>query len=138
DRSSPPKLVASSGETSPHFGPHGQILYRLSDGKTHYLARMKRDGSGRAHVAVYPIGNIQTISPDRRWVVAITPKPDGKGGISMAVPIDGSPPRQICAGVCSVMWAPDGKFLYVAGRGASWGSADKTVALPIPTGDIFP
>jgi Tol biopolymer transport system component len=133
DRSSPPKLISSSGETSPHFGPDGQILYRLSDGRTHYLARMKRDGSVRSHVAAYPIGNIQTISTDRRWVVAITPKLDAIGGVSMAVPIDGSPPRRICAGVCRVAWAPDGKFLYVA-----FSSADKTVAIPIPPGEMFP
>lgn len=133
DRSSPPQMISSSGETSPHFGPDGEILYRLSDGKTHYLARMKRDGSERSHVAPYPIGNVQTISRDRRWVVAITGKPDGRGGVSMAVPIDGSPPRRICPRVCFVTWAPDGKFLYVAGL-----SADKTLAIPIPPGETFP
>jgi hypothetical protein len=133
DRSSPPKLISSSGETSPHFGPDGHILYRLSDGRTHYLARMNRDGSERSHVAAYPIGNIQTISADRRWVVAITPKLDAIGGVSMAVPIDGSPPRRICAGVCRVAWAPDGKFLYIA-----LSNADKTVAIPIPPGETFP
>jgi hypothetical protein len=34
--------------TRPYFGADDQILYRLSDGKTHYLARMRRDGSGRS------------------------------------------------------------------------------------------
>src|SRR4030095_9759873 len=110
-----------------------QILYRLSDGKTHYLARMKRDGSERSHIAAYPIGNVQTISADRRWVVAITPRPDAIGGVSMAVPINGGPPRRICVGVCRVAWAPDGKFLYIAGS-----NADKTVAIPIPPGETFP
>jgi DNA-binding winged helix-turn-helix (wHTH) protein/Tol biopolymer transport system component len=133
DRSSPPQLISSSGETSPHFGPDGQILYRLSDEKTHYLARMKRDGSERSHVAAYPIGNVQTISSDRRWVLAITPKPNAVGGVSMALPIDGRPPRRICVAVCRVAWAPDGKFLYVAPY-----DTDKTVAIPIPPGEMFP
>ena len=35
----------------------------LSDGVTHYLARMNRDGSGPSKVAPYPIGNIGAISP---------------------------------------------------------------------------
>jgi Tol biopolymer transport system component len=138
DRRSPPKLIASSGGTSPQFGPDGGILYRQSDGKTHYLARMNRDGSRGSRVSGYAIGNVQTISPDRRWVVAITPEPDGPGGVSMAVPIDGSPPRRICATVCRIMWAPDGRFLYVAGESAPWRSTDKTVALPIPPGETFP
>jgi Tol biopolymer transport system component/predicted Ser/Thr protein kinase len=124
DRSSPPKLIASSGETSPHFGPEGEILYRLSEGRTHYLARMKRDGSERSRVSSYPIGNVQTVSADRRWVVAISPFPDRMGGASMAVPVDGGPP----------MWAPDGKYLYVALER----SVGKTVAIPIPPGETFP
>ncbi len=39
DRSSPPKLIASSGETSPHFGPEGQILFRLTEGELIILHR---------------------------------------------------------------------------------------------------
>jgi DNA-binding winged helix-turn-helix (wHTH) protein/Tol biopolymer transport system component len=135
DRSSPPKLVSSFGD-SPHFGPDNEILYRLSDGKTHYLARMKRDGSGRSHNAAYPIGNVQAISPDRRWVVAITPATDAIGGGSMAVPIDGSTPRLICANTCRVVWAPDGKYLYVSSR--RWRNGNKTVAIPVPPGMTFP
>lgn len=138
DRRSPPQLVASSGENSPHLGPEGRILYRLSDGKTHYLAQMKRDGSGRSKVAPYPIGNIETISPDRRWIVSIMPSPEARGGGSMAVPIDGGPPRRICADVCPVRWAPDGKFLYLDVQRASRTSAGKTLAIPIPPGETFP
>jgi hypothetical protein len=138
DRSSSPKLIASSGETSPHFGPDGQILYRLSDGRTHYLAQMNGDGSGRAKVVPYPIGNVQTISPDRRWIVSIMPSPDGSGAGTMAVPVDGGPPRRICAGGCPVIWSPDGKFLYVAVERMSRTSAGKTLAIPVPPGKTFP
>jgi Tol biopolymer transport system component len=138
DRRSPPQLVASSGESSPQFGPHGEILHRLSDGRTHYLARVARDGSGRSKVALYPIGNIQTISPDRHWVVSIMPSPGGRDGASMAVPVDGGPPRRLCRGGCTVIWSPDGKFLYLAAQRPSRTSAGKTVAIPIPSGKTFP
>jgi hypothetical protein len=138
DRRSPPRLVASSGENSPYFGADDQILYRLSDGKTHYLARMRRDGSGRSKVASYPIGNVQTISPDRRWVVSIMPSPEGLDGGSMAVPVDGGPPRRICKGGRPVEWSPEGKFLYISVQQPSRGSAGKTLVIPLQAGEMFP
>jgi hypothetical protein len=137
DRSSPPQMIASSGENSPRFGPDGLILYRLSGGTTHYLARMKRDGTGRLKVASYPIGNVQVTSPDRRWLVSIMRAPDGRSD-SMAVPVDGGPPRRLCRGGCFVNWSPDGKFLYVALERPSRTSSGKTVAIPIRSGEIFP
>jgi hypothetical protein len=138
DRGSPAKLIASSGEDSPHFGPDGYILYRLSDGKTHYAARMNRDGSGRSKVADYPIGNVQTVSPDRRWIVSIMPALDGGPGGTMAVPIDGGPPRRICTHGCTAMWAPDGKFLYVTLRRMATTGGGQTLAIPVPRGKVFP
>ena len=139
DRSSPPKLIAASGQNSPFFGPDSDILYRLSDGKTHYAARMRRDGSGGSKIAPYPIGNVQTVSSDRRWMVSIMPSPDGKGAGTMAVPIGGGPPRRICVGACrSIRWAPDGRFLYITLEASSQTSAGKTLAIPIPPGEVFP
>jgi DNA-binding winged helix-turn-helix (wHTH) protein/Tol biopolymer transport system component len=138
DRSSPPQMIASSGENSPRFGSDGQILYRFSNGTTHYLFRMKRDGSGRSKVAPYPIGNVQTTSPDRRWVVSIMRPPHGDGGYSMAVPVDGGPPRQICTSGCTVNWSANGKFLYIGVERPSRTSTGKTAAIPIPAGGTFP
>jgi hypothetical protein len=138
DRSSPPQMIASSGENSPRFGRDGQILYRLSDGTTHYLARMRRDGSGRSKVTSYPIGNVQTTSPDRRWVVSIMRQPHGDGGYSIAVPADGGAPRQICTSGCTVNWSANGTFLYIGVERPSRTSAGKTAAIPIPVGEMFP
>ena len=136
DRSTPPRLIASSGEASPHFSPDGQILFRLTEGQTHYLARMRRDRSGRSKVVPYPIGNIQSISHDRRWVVAFAPLADG-GSTAMAVPVEGGAPRRIC-GTCYVTWAPDGKFLYVGLQRSSRTSTGKTLAIPILAGESLP
>ena len=41
---------------------------------------------GATEVVDYPIGTVQSISPDRRWLVAITPEPDGERTASMAIP----------------------------------------------------
>jgi DNA-binding winged helix-turn-helix (wHTH) protein/Tol biopolymer transport system component len=142
NRSSPPRLASSSGEDSPHFGRAGEILYRLSEGKTHYLARMNRDGSNRLRVVPYAIGNVEYISPDRKWITTISPAPEGGAatdGGTLAVPTDGGAPRWICRGCgLATAWAPDGKFLYVSLRRESRGSPAKTVAIPIPQGQTLP
>jgi hypothetical protein len=80
DRSSPPRLISATSEDSPRFGPDGRIVYRLFDGKNHYLAQMNRDGSGRSKTAPYPIGNTFFRSPDRRWITAFTVTTNGIGG----------------------------------------------------------
>jgi len=138
DRSSPPHLITSSGENSPHFGPDGEILFRLTEGGTHYLARMKRDGSDQSKIASYPIGNVICISPDRRWVAAMARSPDGKGGGALAVPVAGGAPRLICAPGCSVAWAPDGKFLYLTVESEGRMSSGKTLVIPVPPGQTLP
>jgi DNA-binding winged helix-turn-helix (wHTH) protein/Tol biopolymer transport system component len=135
NRSAPPRLIASSGEASPHFGPDGWIVFRQTEGKTHFLARMQRDGSGRSKAVPYPIGNIQSISHDQRWVAAFAPLADG-GSAAMALPVDGGAPRGICH--CYVAWAPDGKFLYLGLERSSRTSSGKTLAIPIPPGKTLP
>jgi DNA-binding winged helix-turn-helix (wHTH) protein/Tol biopolymer transport system component len=137
DRSSPPQLIAAAGEDSPHFGPDGQILFRLSEDNTHYLAQMNRNGSGRSKVVPYPIGNIQYISPDRRWITAIMITPGGGRGGTFAVPIAGGAPRRICPG-CFAIWAPDGKFLYLGVQPESRESSGKTAAIPLRAGEMVP
>ena len=132
DRSAPPRLIASNGETSPHFGSSGQLLFRFSDDTINYLARMDNDGSGRSKVVAYPISTIQNVSPDSRWVVAITPLSGaGESSASMAVPTAGGSPRRICAAVCGSAWSPDGRFLYVQTELTSRTGLGKMVAIPV-------
>jgi Tol biopolymer transport system component len=132
DQSARPQLVSASGGDSPHFGPHREILFRLAAGDTHYLARMNRDGSGRSKVVPYPIGNVEYISPDRRWITTISPLPDGSGGV-LAVPTAGGAPRIIAARGGPAVWGPDGKFFYVYVR-----AERKTAAIPVPAGETLP
>lgn len=132
DRSASPRQIASNGETSPHFDSSGQLLFRLSDDRFNYLARMHKDGSGRTKVVAYPINTIQNVSPDRRWVVAITPlSGTGESSASMAVPAGGGSPRRICAAVCGSAWSPDGRFLYVQTQLTSRTSLGQMIAIPV-------
>ncbi|HEY7498175.1 MAG TPA: protein kinase [Vicinamibacterales bacterium] len=132
DRATAPKRIASTGENAPYFGPSGAILFRFTDGRVNYLGRMNADGSARRKVVEYAIGTPQTISPDRRWLVAITPRLDGsQGAASMAIPTGGGPPRQICRDACRHQWSPDGRLLYVEIEPKSRTSAGRAIALQV-------
>jgi hypothetical protein len=138
DRSSPPKLVAASGDSSPFFGPDDRLLFQLTDGRANYLAQMKRDGSGRSKVVSYQVGAARIVSPDRRWIVAGIPLPDRSTGMTVAIPTAGGAPQPICAGYCPVAWSSDGKFLYVGLVQSSRTSPGKTVVIPVPLGETLP
>jgi DNA-binding winged helix-turn-helix (wHTH) protein/Tol biopolymer transport system component len=137
DRSSPPRLIASTSEASPHFGPDGDVLFRIRDAKGDYLARMQKDGSGRAKVAPYPIRIIRSISADRRWFVATAPNPDG-GVAIIAAPVRGGAPVPVCTFGCPTAWAPDGKFFYVGVVPKTRTSPGRTLAIPVPPGETLP
>lgn len=132
DLSRPPRLVSPVDGDSPHFGPDGSILFRMQEGATHYLARMNRDGTGRAKVVPYPIGNVQHLSSDRLWLTTISPLPDGRAG-TLAVPTTGGAAQLICRGGCApVNWSQDGQFLYVTLP------QGKTAAIPLRAGETLP
>lgn len=134
DRSAPPKRIAASGEGSPHFGPDGTVRFRYSDGKANYIGQMKKDGSGRKQVTPYPISMFMSSSPDGRWLVAFAPASGRAAADTMAIPAPGMPagPRRVCRGFCPVVWAPDGRTLYVALEG----NTEKTVAIPVSAEEV--
>jgi hypothetical protein len=131
DRRSAPQLISSSGGDSPYFGPDGRIVYRSFDGTNYYLEQMNRDGSRRSKVVPYPIGNVISISPDRRWITTAGAIP-GVGGGTFAVPIAGGAPRRICSG-CPVTWSLDGKALYLSVRKSSLTDPGKNARRSVAT-----
>jgi DNA-binding winged helix-turn-helix (wHTH) protein/Tol biopolymer transport system component len=140
DRSAPPHRIAATGEDVPHFGANGQVLFRLNDGKAHYLAQMGRDGANRRTVFPFPVTHIMAVSPDGRYVilfgVALDPKISAVE--TMAIPVAGSPSRKICHN-CEATWSPDGKYLYVGIDPPSFAHPTGTMAaIPVPAGEILP
>lgn len=134
DRSSPPKLVTASGGWWPVFGPDDQLLFLWSDGTANYLVRISKDGSTRSKVVPGPVGNIDSISPDRRWIVVLS-APVG----TVAVPTAGGDPRAIVRhSTQAVRWSADGRFFYIGVQGNSLTSAGTTVAIPVPPGKSLP
>ena len=140
DRSSPAKQIGDSGETSPHFGPRGQILFQLAEGNFNYLEQMNQDGSGRSKVVPYPIIKIQGISPGRKWLMAVVPYPEGKGAtpMVMAIPLDGGPPRRMCASFCVPTWSSSGKYLFIPVEASSQTSPGRSLAIPVGPAESLP
>jgi DNA-binding winged helix-turn-helix (wHTH) protein/Tol biopolymer transport system component len=140
DRSSPARQIGHSGETSPHFGPQGQILFRLTEGNVNYLEGMNQDGSGRSKVLPYPIIEVQGISPGRRWLMAIAAYPENNSMVPMvvAIPLDGGPPRRICVGYCTPVWSSNGRSLFVPVEASSPTTPGRSLAIPVGPGETLP
>jgi hypothetical protein len=138
DRSSPARRIGDSGETRPHFGPRGQILFQATEGKFNYLEQMNPDGSGRSKVVPYPINTVQSISPGRRWVMARVPDLEGTGVETTAIPVDGGPPRIICADYCVPIWSSTGRFLVITVEAPSLTSSGRSLAIPVGPGETLP
>ncbi len=137
DRSSPAKRVGTGGETSPHFGPRGQILFRVTEGTFNYLERMNPDGSGRSRVVPYPISEIQGVSPGRRWVMALIPFVDGNHVGPVAIPTEGGSPLTLCP-ACSPTWSSSGRFVFVQVEDPSRTSPGRSLAIPVGPGESLP
>jgi Tol biopolymer transport system component len=138
DRSAPARRIGDSGESSPHFGPHGRILFRIAEGTFNYLEQMNADGSGRSKIVPYPISEIKGVSPGRRWVVAVAPDPDGRGPLVIAIPADGGPFRQLCETFCEPAWSSNGKFLYLPVEAESRTGPGRSLGIPVGPGETLP
>jgi DNA-binding winged helix-turn-helix (wHTH) protein/Tol biopolymer transport system component len=140
DRSSPARQIGNSGETLPHFGPRGQILFRRAEGNFNYLEQMNQDGSGRSRVLPYPIIEVQGISPGRKWLMVIAPYPQGGSLVPMivAIPLGGGPPRTICASFCVPVWSSSGSFLFVPVEASSPTTPGRSLAIPVGPGETLP
>ncbi len=140
DRRFPARQIGHSGETTPYFGPQGQILFRLAEGNVNYLEQMNQDGSGRSKVLPYPISEVQSISPGRRWLMAVAPYPEGNSVIPMvvAIPLGGGSPRRICVSDCVPVWSSSGRFLFVPIEASSPATPGRSLAIPVGPGETLP
>jgi len=132
DASAPPKRIASSGEGSPHFGPDGTVWFRYSDGKANFVGLMTKDGSGRRQVTTRPVSTVMSSSPDGHWVVAMAPTPGSSAIDTIAIPADGREPRTIASGRYPIVWARDGKFVYVP----LGSKQSQTIGIPVSSGEL--
>jgi DNA-binding winged helix-turn-helix (wHTH) protein/Tol biopolymer transport system component len=136
DRKSEPRMLASSGEDSPGFGPDGEIVFRASENGKNYLYKMGADGSGRSKVLSSPVENLLGMSPDGLWAISIiSVNGDVHPTAMFAVPIQGGAPKRICPAACVARWSPDGARFFVK----PWlETIQKAVVIPVPRGKSLP
>jgi eukaryotic-like serine/threonine-protein kinase len=138
DRSSPARQIGRSGETSPHFGARGQILFQFSEGNVNYVGQMNQDGSGRSKVVPYPIISVQSFSPAGRWIMAAVPLGEGKGASLLAIPVEGGSPEVVCKRRCDLVWSSSGRFLFIEVEESSRTSPGRSLAIPVGPGETLP
>lgn len=151
DRSSPAREVNISNVRWPHFGAGGQLLVQQTEGNANYLnsidptelnsaqlnsAQLNSDASRPSKIFPYPIGEIQSVSPGRRWVVAEVPRAPGTGTPAvLAIPLAGGAPQPICVPYCLASWSRDGKFLLVSVEAPSRTGPGRSLAIPVGPGE---
>ncbi len=137
DHSFAPRMLASSGESTPFFGPDNDVIFIASEASNNYLFRINKDGSGRVKVLPSPIVGLKTISPDRLFAVVTVAVNEVPTTAVVAVPIHGGAIRRICPAEGMVKWSPDGSRFFVAPllQGTKSGM---TVSILVPKGKSLP
>ncbi len=139
DRSAPPRRIAANGESLPHFGPHNEIVFRLTDGQANYIGAMARDGTGRRKALPVRVLDFDNFSPDRRFVAVAAVPPNGTLPLTLILPLDGSAAIPICSNLCGPTWSPDGRYLYLGIPDKSGQNSNaRTAVVPIPPGQSLP
>jgi eukaryotic-like serine/threonine-protein kinase len=116
DRSSSPSVVSSTAsEDCPFFLPDGDLIVRAEEGSTHFLYRMKLDGTNRRRVSDSEVFDPYGVSHDGLWMLAQTRGPDRKHPYSLvAFPLKSGAPVVVCLFLCGANWDRTGKSLYIA------------------------
>jgi DNA-binding winged helix-turn-helix (wHTH) protein/Tol biopolymer transport system component len=131
DHHLPPRLLTRGGD-QPAFGGGGQIFFRLLGDKMNYLYRMRDDGSAKQRMLDFPIAQLQSVSPNGKWV-AVLAVLDGR--VSTAILGLGTDTfRWVRGGYWSTSWSLDGKNLYLEVPGASSTDAGGTMVIALTEG----
>jgi eukaryotic-like serine/threonine-protein kinase len=133
DRRSAPRQIAQGDQAL--FVDSGRIVFRSQEGHVNFLNRISADGKTRERVTSQSIVDVRAVSPDGRWLVAMSARGDNLGR-TMTIPVDGGSPRQICDDSCRAAWSPDGRRFFLW-KGFFSGRRPLVVA-PIPAGQTFP
>jgi DNA-binding winged helix-turn-helix (wHTH) protein/Tol biopolymer transport system component len=133
-----PRPIGATGERSPFFGPDGEIMARVSDGRFNYLERISERGPDRTKVVPYPISELQSVSPGRNWAMVIAPLLDNSTVAPMAVPLRGGEPVRLCEIYCRAAWSGNGRFVYVSVEESSLEKPGRTLAIPVGAHEALP
>jgi eukaryotic-like serine/threonine-protein kinase len=113
-RSSPVRISSAAVEDSPFFLPNGELIFRAIEGGSNFLYRMKTDGTGRRKITSERIVDVNSVSPDGRWVVAGAQDAGEEHPRRMkAFALDGSAMVSLCVPYCQLHWDMSGRFAFL-------------------------
>jgi eukaryotic-like serine/threonine-protein kinase len=134
------RTTTTESEDTPIFASNDDLFFRGSEKDSYYLYRTKAGATVAEKVTKDAIIELESVSPDGRWVVAqVAVGSDDTPRAIVAYPTQGGPPLRICRILCSVSWTGDGKFIYTYLLGTSQeNAAGKTFIIPLQPGNPFP
>jgi serine/threonine protein kinase len=137
DRRSPPEQLPAGEADTPAFGPSGDLFFRAMEGASHFVFRMKQDGSERRKAIQEPIVYFNGISPDGAWAITRTPAVGEVSTPIVAYPLRGGPSIRI-ADNGFPFWSRDRRLFYLQKPGMTTTGAGETYAFSVPAGRAFP
>jgi len=143
ERSKSPEQIrttSTESEDTPIFASNDDLFFRGSEKDANYLYRTKAGATVAEKVTNDPIIELESVSPDGRWVVTQVafPREEAPRGV-VAYPTQGGAPVRICRVLCFVSWTMDGKFMFVQLLGTSQtNELGKTFVIAVGPGNPFP
>ncbi|SPF54717.1 hypothetical protein SBA4_660017 [Candidatus Sulfopaludibacter sp. SbA4] len=142
DRSVSPRQIPNVEGGSPRFGRDGDIVFRhvegsRMEGTTGFIYRVHRDGTGLRKASPHPVLYVDSISPDRQWVVAWAPVGDNGPPAVQAFPLDGGSPVTLAGGTYA-RWSPDGRSVAFFSENIAPIPEGRSYLVPLPPGQILP
>jgi hypothetical protein len=86
-------------------------------------------------LAAYPAGEIDHVSPGRRWVMAIIPFANRDTPGRVAILVAGGAPRLVCSPFCNVSWSSNGRFIFIPVEESSRTGLGRSLAIPVGPGE---
>jgi len=114
-RTSPHQLASLENEDSPMFLPNGNLIYRAIEGGENYIYMRQQDGSGRKKLLEQVTLDLNSVSPDGRWIMVHQKDDTDKDHPyrKLAYPNGGGRPVIVCRVGCLAWWSVDGKYLVL-------------------------
>jgi dipeptidyl aminopeptidase/acylaminoacyl peptidase len=134
DRHAPPKLLVRGGDQAKFGG--GKVLFRSLGGQANFLHRIDVDGNNEAQILSYPILNLQSVSPDGRFVSIDRASAGGHAG-AWLISLQDHTQHLIGTGWFPSRWSRDGKLLYIEiGLAEHPTTPGRTIAVHVDAGGV--
>ena len=135
DGREPPRRIPGAEGDNPRFGREDEILFRVTQGDSPFLVRIREDGTGRETIPKVTGSVFGTTSPDGEWLSGLD------AGMSAYSTRGGPPIRIFPASMRSrLRWGFDDKQVYLSVQYGEMSAFafGRTYLLPVAKGSVLP